>query len=147
MTTPNPMISPAVAIAGLNAISALFNNDYINIWTGALPSNCGASEVGTQLAAPRFGATAFINPAVDGLSTGIMTATANAIASDTNADYTGTAGHFRCSTTDGGGTVHGQGVCGTATADMILNTLSIAAGDTVATTSFTITFPDGSGND
>src|SRR5579872_6034134 len=101
--TATPMISPTAAKAGLDAISALFNNYYINIWTGALPSNCGASEAGTQLGAPRFGATA-LGASTDGGSTGIMTATANAITSDTTADNTGTAGHFRCSSTDGGGT-------------------------------------------
>jgi hypothetical protein len=144
--TATPMISPTVAKAGLDAITALFNNDYINIYTGALPASCGASEAGTQLAAPRFGATAF-GASVDGATTGIMTATANAIASDTNADATGTAGHFRCSTTDGGGTVHGQGTCGLSTADMILNTTTITSGDTIAISSFLITLPDGSGAD
>jgi hypothetical protein len=140
------MISVAAAKAGLNAITALFNSYYINIYTGALPANCAASEAGTQLAAPQFGATAF-GTAVDGTTTGIMTSTANAITSDTNADNSGTAGHFRCSSTDGGGTVAAQGTCGTATADMILNTTSITAGDTVAITSFTISLPDGSGDD
>ena len=143
----NPMISPAAAIAGLDAITALFNSYYINIYTGSIPANCGASEAGTQLAAPKFGATAFISPAVDGGSTGIMTATANAIASDTNADNSGIAGHFRCSSTDGGGTVVAQGTCGTSSADMILNTTTITSGDTVAVPSFLITLPDGSGSD
>ena len=141
-----PMISPATAKTGLDAMTATFNSYYINLWTGALPASCGASEAGTQLCAMQFGATAF-GASVDGVSTGIMTATANAITSDTNADNTGTAGHFRCSSTDGGGTCRGQGTCGTSSADMILNTTSITAGDTVACTSFTITFADGSGAD
>lgn len=142
-----PMISPAAAIAGLDTITLRVNSYYINIWTGAIPASCGASEAGTHLAAPKFGSTAFISPAVDGVSTGIMTATANAITSDTSAANSGTAGHFRVSSTNGGGTVEWQGTCGTSSADMILNTTSITAGDTIAVTSFTVTFPDGSGSD
>src|SRR5208282_1617717 len=139
----SPMISPAAAIAGLDTITLGFNSYYINIYTGSIPANCGAAEAGTKLAAPQFGATAFISPAVDGASTGIMTATANAITSDTNAANSGTAGHFRCSSTNGNGTVRAQGTCGTSSADMILNTTTITSGDTIAVTSFTITLPDG----
>lgn len=141
-----PMISPVAAKAGLDAIAAGFNSYFINIYTGSLPSNCGASESGTKLAAMQFGSTAF-GASTDGTSTGIMTATANAITSDTNAANTGTAGHFRASSTNGGGTVRGQGTCGTSSADMIMNTTSITAGDTVACSAFTITLPDGSNND
>lgn len=144
--TATPMISPARAKAMLDNLTGNFNSYFINIYTGSLPSNCGASESGTKLAAPQFGSTAF-GASVDGSSTGIMTATANAITSDTNAANSGSAGHFRCSSTNGGGTVVAQGTCGTSSADMILNTVSITAGDTVAVTSFTISIPDGSGND
>lgn len=144
--TATPTISPVAAKAGLDAIAAGFNSYFINIYTGSLPSNCGASEVGTKLAAPQFGATAF-GASTDGTSNGIMTATANAITSDTNAANSGTAGHFRCSSTNGGGTCRAQGTCGTSSADMILNTTTITAGDTIAISAFTITFPDGSGND
>lgn len=142
----NPMISMARARAMLDNFTGNLNSYFINIWTGAIPSNCGASEAGTQLAAPQFGATAFA-ASTDPGSTGLATATANAITSDTNADATGTAGHFRLSSTDGGGTVVAQGTCGTSAADMILNTTSITSGDTVAVTSFVITLADGSGND
>ena len=141
-----PMISPTAAKAGLDAIAAKFNSLYINIYTGALESNCGTATSGTKLAAPQFGSTAF-GASTDGSSTGIMTATANAITSDTSAANSGTAGHFRCQASNGSGTVTGQGTCGTSSADMILNTTSITSGDTIAVTSFTITFPDGSGSD
>ena len=144
--TATPMISPARAKAMLDNLTGNFNSYYINIWTGSLPSNCGASEAGTKLAAPQFNSTAF-GASVDGSTTGIMTATANAITSDTNAANSGTAGHFRCSSTNGGGTVIAQGTCGLSSADMVLNTLSITSGDTVAVSAFTITLPDGSGND
>ena len=142
----NPMISPTRAKAMLDNLTGNFNSLYINIYTGALEATCGTSTSGTQLAALQFGGTAF-GASVDGASTGIMTATANAITPDTNADNTGTAGHFRVQASDGSGTVTAQGTCGTSSADMILNTTSISAGDTVACTSFTITLPDGSGAD
>lgn len=141
-----PMISPAAAKAGLNAITALFNSYYILIITGSLPADCGASDGGTILAKPQFGSTAF-GAAADGTTTGIMTSTANTITSDTNAANTGTAGHFRCGSTTSGGTIVAQGTCDTSSADMIMNTTTINAGDTVQITSFTITMPDGSGAD
>lgn len=142
----SPMISPARAKAMLDNLTGNFNSYYINIYTGSIPANCGAARTGTKVAVPQFGATAFA-ASVDGVSTGIMTATANAITSDTNAPASGTAGYFSVSSSNGGGTVIAQGTCGTATADMIFNTTTITAGDTVAVTSFLITFPDGSGSD
>lgn len=143
--TATPMISPAAAKAGLDAITAKWDaTSHLYIRSGALESNCGTADAGTLGATLTFSATAF--PAsVDGTSTGIMTATANAITSDTNAAASITAGHFRCK--NNAGTVIGQGTCGTSAADMILNTVTITAGDTVACSSFLITLPDGSGND
>ena len=82
--TATPMISPTRAKAMLDSLTANFNSLFINIYTGALEATCGTATSGTQLAAPQFGATAF-GASVDGVSTGIMTATANAITSDTNA--------------------------------------------------------------
>lgn len=143
--TATPMISPVVCKAGLDAITAKWDTtSHLYIRTGALEATCGTADAGTLLATLTFSATAF--PAsVDGVSTGIMTATANAITSETNAPATGTAGHFRCK--NNAGTVVGQGTCGTSASDMILNTTTITAGDTVACTSFLITMPDGSGAD
>lgn len=142
----NPMISPTRAKAMLDNLTGNFNSQFINIYSGSIPANCGTARSGTRLAAPQFGVTAFA-ASVDGVSTGIMTATANAITSDTSAAATGTAGYFSVSSGAGSGTVIAQGTCGTATADMILNTTSIVSGDTIAVTSFLITLPDGSGND
>lgn len=142
----NPMISPARAKAMLDNLTGNFNSYFINIYSGAIPANCGASRTGTKLAVPQFGSTAF-SASVDGITTGIMTATANAITSDTSAAASGTAGYFSVSSSNGGGTVIAQGTCGTSSADMIMNTTSITGGDTVAVSSFLITFPDGSGSD
>lgn len=142
----NPMINPTRAKAMLDNLTANFNSQFIGIYTGSIPANCGTANSGTHLASPQFGSTAF-SASADGGSTGIMTATANAITSDTNAANTGTAGYFSVQGSANSGTVIARGTCGTSSADMILNTTSITAGDTVAITSFLITFPDGSGTD
>lgn len=140
----SPMISPTLAKAGLNAITALFNSGVIDIRSGALEATCGTGDAGTLLSSGcTFGSTAF-GAASDGTTTGIMTSTANAIASDTNAAASGTAGHFRVKVS---GTVVAQGTCDTSSADMIMNTTTINSGDTVAISAFTISLPDGSGAD
>jgi hypothetical protein len=140
------MISMHGARTALDAYTALYTNpSKIAIQTGAIPSNCGAARSGTALStAMQFSATAF--PAsTDSGTTGLATATANAIASDTNAAASGTAGYFY--THDNTPTTLAQGTCGTSAADMIMNTTTITAGDTIACSSFVITLADGSGND
>lgn len=141
-----PMISMTRARAMLDNLCGNFNSQFIGIYTGAIPSNVGTANTGTHLASPQFGATAFPASA-DGGSNGLATATANAITSDTNAANTGTAGYFSVQAASNSGTVIARGTCGTSAADMIMNTTSITAGDTIAVSSFVITLPDGSGND
>jgi len=140
------MISMHGARTALDAYTALYTNpSKIDIRTGSLPSNCGAARTGTSLSnACQFSATAFA-ASTDGGSNGLATATANAIASDTNAAASGTAGYFY--THDNTPTTLAQGTCGTSLADMIMNTTTITAGDTIAISSFVITLADGSGND
>jgi hypothetical protein len=136
-------MSMAGAIAALNAVTALLTTgSLLNIYTGAQPASTLASESGTLLAKPAFNSTAFPS-ASSGTSDGNATATANSITSDTNAAASGTAGHFRCATTTP--TVIFQGNVGTSSADLILNTTTINAGDTVAITSFKITLQCGDG--
>ena len=55
----------------------------------------------------------------------------------------GTAGHFRVK--NGSSVVIMQGTCGTSSADLIMNTTTITAGDTVAITSLKATLPCGDG--
>lgn len=139
-----PMIHMLGARAALDAYTALYTaTSHIKIYAGSVPTNTGGAA-GTLLSTLAFSATAF--PAsTDSGTTGLATATANAIASDTNAASTGTAAYFR--NWNAASAVIAQGTCGTSSADMILNTTSIVAGDTVACTSFVITLADGSGND
>jgi hypothetical protein len=144
-----PVISMAGAIVALNALTALLNTGgagHINIYSGSAPAG------GTLVAATgvllssgcTLSATAFPT-AVDSLTTGLATATANAVGTDNNCAATGTAGYFRA--LNGAGTVIFQGTVGTATADMILNTVSIVSGSSVAITSWVVTLPDGTGSD
>ncbi len=144
----NPMVSMLSARAGLDALLAKLNTGgtagSIKIFSGAMPATCETADSGTKLAQLTLSTTAF--PAsVDSTTTGLATATANAITSDTNAAATGTAGYFRAY--DSAGVCIVQGTVGTSAADMILNTVSISSGSTVAITSWVVTLPDGSGAD
>lgn len=143
----NPMISMNAAKAGLDAILSLLNvggvAGTIQIFTGTIPATAETADSGTKLSTLTFSTTAFAS-SVDNAD-GTAKATANAIASDTNAAATGTAGYFRSK--DKNGVVILQGTVGTANADMILNTTSIVSGATVSITSYTVQLPDGSGSD
>lgn len=144
----NPMVSMLSAQAALDALLAKLNvggtAGSIKIFTGSMPATCEVADSGTRLATCPLSTTAF--PAsTDPGTTGLATATANAITSDTNAAATGTAGYFRAYSS--AGTCIVQGNCGTTAADMILNTVAISSGSTVAVTSWVVTLPDGSGAD
>lgn len=120
--------------AACDAIAALLNSGTIAIRTGAPPTNVSDSNSGTLLGTLTFGATAFGSS-----STG--TATANSITSDTSADNSGTAGHFR-GLTSGAVTVF-QGTAGESadTTDMTFDNKTIVAGGVIAISSLTLTVP------
>lgn len=105
---------------------------YIQVRTGAQPANCEAANTGTLLGTLPMSATAF------GASSG-GTATANAITSDTNADNSGTAGHFRIF--DFANVCILQGDCGQGSGTMNFDNSSIVAGGTIAISSMTYTTP------
>lgn len=100
--------------------------------TGAQPTNVGDSDTGTLL-----GTTTFSDPAFGSASTGV--ATASSITSDTNADASGTAGHFRIK--DSNAAIHSDGTCGTSGSDINFDNNVIVAGGTIAVSSLTITMP------
>lgn len=112
----------------------------LEIYSGTVPADADASGAGlTLLASLTCSGTAFsgysdANPG--------GRATFAAITSDSSADATGTASCFRFKTQTAG-TVVCQGTVGTSAADLILNTVSITAGSTVAVTAATITQPEG----
>jgi hypothetical protein len=143
--TTKPVMSIIAAKAALDAITALVNvggagNLYIR--SSTQEATTLTADAGTLGATLPLSAT-FCPASSSGTSDGLVTATANAITSDTNAAASITAAHFRIKS--GGGTVILQGNVGTSGADLNLNTTTITAGDTVAITSFKITLPCGDG--
>ena len=104
----------------------------IAIRTGAQPTNVDDADTGTLL-----GTLTFSDPAFGAASSG--TATASAITSDTNADASGTAGHFRIK--DSTPAIHSDGTCGMGSGDLSFDNNVIVAGGTIAISSFTVTQP------
>jgi hypothetical protein len=118
--------------AEADAICPLANAGKLRIYDGTQAANANtAIGAQVQLAELTFNATAF------GAASGGV-ATANAITSDTSADATGTATWCRILKSDGT-TVLWDGSVGTSSANLVLNTVSIVAGATVAVSSLTYT--------
>lgn len=109
----------------------------IRIRTGSPPTNVSDASSGTLL-----GTCTFSNPAFGAASTGV--ATANSITSDTNADASGTAGHFRVYQGASGDTsAEWQGTAGVSgdSPDLVFDNATIVAGGTIAISSMTVTMP------
>jgi hypothetical protein len=127
-------LSVTVRNAKLDAIeTAIGASAVMKIRTGTVPTNIGDADTGTVLATITLPSD-WMNAASSGQKT------LNGTWSDTNADATGTAGHFRIYASDGT-TQHMQGTV-TATGgggDLTLNNTSITSGGTVTITSFTLT--------
>lgn len=104
----------------------------IAIRTGAQPTNVGDADTGTLL-----GTLTFSDPAFGAAATGV--ATASAITSDTSADNSGTAGHFRIKDSDGN--IHSDGTCGQGSGDLSFDNNVIVAGGVIAISSMTVTVP------
>lgn len=104
----------------------------LEIRTGAPPANVSDADSGTLL-----GTLTFSDPAFGDAAAGV--ATASLVASDTNADASGTAGHYRAK--DSNGNTVFQGTCGTSDADMIFDNVTIIAGGVLAVSSLTVTVP------
>lgn len=112
--------------------SSIGTSPILKIRTGALPANCAAADSGSVLATINLPAD-WMEPASNGSK--VMKGTW----SDTSADATGTAGHFRIYASDGT-TCHIQGTV-TLTGgggDMVVDNTSFAAGQNVVVTSFTV---------
>lgn len=102
----------------------------LEIRSGAAPANCAAAATGTVLATLTL-PTDWLAAAASGAKTLLGTW------QDASADAAGTAGHFRI---NAGATCHIQGTV-TATGgggDMTLDNVSIAAGQQVTVTAFTL---------
>lgn len=137
-----PVIPIADAKTMLDGYVAWGTGCNLFIRTGAQPATTLTADSGTLLATLPMSSTPF-GASTNATANGLATAAANAITSDTNAAASGTAGHFRAKTS--GSVTKAQGNVGTSGTDMIFNTATIAAGDTVACTSFKATLPCGDG--
>ena|SRR5204862_4089452 len=127
----NPKLANIGANAAADAVCALLNSGYIDIYDGTQPATADtAVTTQVKLARLTFGATAF-GAAVAGV------ATANAITSDSAADATGTASWFRACKSNGSAVFDGS--VGTSSANLVLPTVSITAGAVVGVTSCTYT--------
>lgn len=128
----NPKLTNLAVNTKVDALAALLNNGYLRIYDGTQPANADtAVSTQTLLAELRFNATAF-GAGVAGV------ATANAFTQDASANNTGTATWFRALKSDGT-TVVFDGSVGTATANLILNSVAIQSGAEVEVTAFTLT--------
>lgn len=135
----------AAANAACDAMTALLANGKIRIYTvgSGVPANVATAITDqTLLAELTLGATPFTAAGTQGdAGAGTQPATAGvayakAITGDTSADATGTASFFRITTS--GGTAHHQGLCGTSSSDLNLNTTSLVTGAAVDITSLYI---------
>lgn len=103
----------------------------IRIYSGTRPANVAAAITGTLLAELTCNAT--FAPAATG---GVLTL--NAISSDSAADNTGTATHFRLWKSDGTTPVM-DGDVGTSGSDLNFSTTSFVQDAIITITSFTVT--------
>lgn len=125
-------LSVASRNARLDAIETeLGTAPILKIRTGAAPSDCSQADTGTVLVTMTLPSD-WMAAASSGSKAKSGTW------SDSSADATGTAGHFRIYDS-GGATCHLQGTCGIGTGDLQLDNTSIATAQVVTVTAFTLT--------
>lgn len=125
--------STALRNAQLDAITtAVGTSGILRIYSGTRPANVAAAITGTVLAECVCSASAFAAAA----SGGVLTA--NAVSNDSSANANGTATHYRLFQSNGTTAVI-DGDVSTSGADLNLDNTSIAPGQVVSVSSFTIT--------
>jgi hypothetical protein len=131
----NLQLSYAAVNAEANALAPLMNSGKLRIYDGTPPTHCDDALSGNNLLAElTMNATAF-----GAAANGVLTA--NAITGN-NAALSGTASFYRIFNS-AASTAYIQGTVGTATADLILNSVAISAGAAVSIASLTHTVPRG----
>ncbi len=121
--------SVAVRNAQLDAIETTISTaPTLNIFTGSAPADCATANSGTLLASMTLPSD-WMAAASSGSKA------KNGTWEDTSADDTGTAAHFRIHQ---GTTCHMQGTVGQGSGDLSLDNTSIASGQQVTITTFTI---------
>ncbi len=125
-------LSVAARNARLDAIETEAGTSAIlKIRSGSVPADCATADAGTVLAT--------LNLPSDWMAAASSGSKAKSGTwQDTSADATGTAGHFRIYKSDGTTCVI-QGTCGIGTGDLQLDNTSIAIGQSVTITAFTLT--------
>lgn len=125
-------LGTTVRNARLDAIESTIGvSAILKIRTGAAPADCATADSGSVLAT--------LNLPSDWMAAASSGSKAKSGTwQDTSADATGTAGHFRIYDS-GGTTCHLQGTCGIGTGDLQLDNTSIATGQNVTVTAFTLT--------
>lgn len=107
----------------------------LEVRTSTQPTNVGDADNGTLL-----GTLTFSKPAFGLASAGV--ATAAAITSDSSADASGTATHFRVKNRYNSVlNIHSDGTCGLGSGDLNFDNNVIVAGGVIAITSATVTVP------
>lgn len=113
--------------------TTLGGTETIKIFTGAVPATCATADSGTELVEFDLAASGDWSAASGGTKVlAGLTLAATAIA-------TGTAGYFRMY--DSSAVCHMQGSCATSGSDLNFTNLSIASGQTVDLTGWTLTAP------
>lgn len=127
--------SVAVRNAMLDAIETTISTSAVlKIWSGTMPANCAAADAGDGAV---LATIALASDWASAASSGAK-ALSGLPVSDTSADATGTASHFRIY--DSGVTACGiQGTVGTGTHDLVVDSTSFVTGQTFQITAFTIT--------
>lgn len=124
--------SVTVRNAKLDAVeTAIGVSAVLRIRSGTPPASCASADQGTVLASITLPSD-WMAAASGGTKDKSGTWT------DSSADATGTAGHFRLYASDGT-TCHAQGSVGTSGTDMIVDNTSFAAGQSFTVTAFTLT--------
>lgn len=125
-------LSVSVRNAMLDAIeTAAGTSAVIKIRTGAQPTNCASADSGTVVATISL-ASDWMSAASSGSK-----AFSSTPLTDSSADNTGTAAHYRVYASDGT-TCHMQGSVGTSGTDMIVDSTSFTAGQSFSITSWSI---------
>lgn len=128
-------LSQSVRNALLDVIeSTIGTSAILKIRSGAAPANCAAADSGTVLATISCPSD-WLAAASSGSK--VLSGTWQ----DASADATGTAGHFRIYDSTGT-TCHMQGTVGTSGTDMTIDNTSIAAGQQVNVTGYTLNAPN-----
>lgn len=135
----NPSISNLAAKDACDSITSHLDDGagagLLRIYDGAQPADVDTAITSQKLLAELTLFNPAFPAAVDGNPGG--QATANSITDESSAVDNGTASWFRA--VDSNGVAHIDGSCGTSNADLILDSVSITAGQTVKVNSWIAT--------